>query len=203
MFLAAARAAPAVVLIHEWWGLNAHITNVANRFVHEGFSVFAVDLYEGQIAVDTAACERLMAELQRPRALELIGAAKAELEEEGASAQKIGVVGFCMGGGYALAASAQYPFAACVPFYGIGPQMPLDAFKAKVLGHYAAIDEHCTAERVDELEGRLLAAQVPTVFHRYQAHHAFFNDTRPDVYSPPAAALAWQRTIAFLKETLS
>ncbi len=203
MFLAATRGAPAIVLVHEWWGLNAHITNVAHRFVHEGISVYAVDLYEGQIAVDTAACARLMGELKRPRALELIGAAKAELEEEGAQPQKIGVVGFCMGGGFAINAAAVYPFAACVPFYGIGPEVPLQQFKAKVLGHYANIDEHCEPAQVDALEKRLIAAHIPTTFHRYEAHHAFFNDTRPEVYSAKDAAVAWHRTVAFLRETLS
>ena len=96
------------------------------------------------------------------------------------------------------------PFLACVTFYGIGELKPsaVRNIRARVLGHFAQKDDWTTPERVDALAADLKAAKGRFEFHRYDASHAFFNDTRP-VYSAPDAKLAFERTLAFLDETLA
>lgn len=191
----------AVVLIHEWWGLNAHIRDVAERLKREGFTVFAVDLYAGRVARDESEAEKLMTELDGRKALETLGRASEALRQRGL---KVGVMGFCMGGAYALAAAAHdAKLAACVPFYGIPPEARADVTKirAPVQGHYAQQDNWCSPDRVSALEQQLKGAGVPVEIHRYDAEHAFFNDTRK-VYSPENARMAWRRTVDFLHAKL-
>jgi carboxymethylenebutenolidase len=91
-----------------------------------------------------------------------------------------------------------------VPFYGIPGEDRADVTKirAPVLGHYAQHDDWCSPDRVGALEKKLKGANIPVEFHRYDAHHAFFNDTRPKVYSKPNAELAWTRTVEFLRAKL-
>lgn len=193
----------AVVLIHEWWGLNAHIRDVAQRLAREGFTVFAVDLYGGRVAAaeNAAEAEALMNALDGKQALETLGRAAEALRQRGL---RVGVMGFCMGGAYALAAAAHdEKLAACVPFYGIPPETRADLTKirAPVLGHFALNDDWCTPDRVDALEKQLKEAGVQAEIHRYDAGHAFFNDTR-SVYAPEHARTAWQRTVDFLRARL-
>lgn len=190
----------AVVLIQEWWGLNAHIRDVADRLAREGFTVFAVDLYGGQVARDAAEAERMMQAMDRPKAVRTCVQAAEALRQRG---MKAGVMGFCMGGALALATAAEDAnVAACVPFYGIPPDADVTKIRARVLGHYAKKDTHVSPERVDALEQKLKAAGVPAELHRYDADHAFFNDTRPEVYSAPNAQTAWRRSVEFLHQQL-
>lgn len=201
-FVSAPPGSPSLVVIHEYWGLNGHIKTVAERFAREGFSVLAIDLYGGKIAPSPDAAMQLMTALDRPAAVAAIGQAHEELRRRDPGT-KVGVLGFCMGGALALASAAAHPFAACVPFYGIGDLRDVTGIRAKVLGHFAMHDDWCSPQRVDALEQQLKAAKVDFVFHRYDAQHAFFNDTRPEVYSAPNAQRAWDRTIAFLKGALT
>jgi carboxymethylenebutenolidase len=190
----------AVVLIHEWWGLNGHIRGVADRLAREGFTVFAVDLYGGRVAKDSAEASTMMNEMDRARAVGTLIQAAEALRQRGV---KVGIMGFCMGGALTLAAAARDArLAAAVPFYGIPPQMDLSTIRAPVLGHFAKRDDWCTPDRVDALEKTLKEAGVPTELHRYDAGHAFFNDTRPEVYSPQDAETAWRRTVDFLHAKL-
>jgi carboxymethylenebutenolidase len=190
----------AVVLIQEWWGLNAHMRDVADRLAREGFTVFAVDLYGGQVARDAAEAERMMKAMDRPKAVRTCVQAAEALRQRG---MKAGVMGFCMGGALALATAAEDAnVAACVPFYGIPPDADVTKIRARVLGHYAKRDDHVSPERVDALEQKLQAAGVPAEIHRYDADHAFFNDTRPQVYSPENARTAWRRSVEFLHQQL-
>lgn len=191
----------AVVLIHEYWGLNPHIRDVAERLAREGFTTFAVDLYSGRIAQDESEAMKLMNALDGRQALETLGRAAEALRQRGL---KVGVMGFCMGGAYALAAAAHdAKLSACVPFYGIPPETRADVtrIRAPVLGHYAQHDEWCSPDRVAALEQKLKDAGVPVEFHRYDASHAFFNDTRK-VYAPEPARTAWRRTVDFLRAKL-
>ncbi len=189
---------PSLIVLHEYWGLNDHIKDVANRFAAEGFTVLAPDLYGGKRAKDADEAMAMMTALDRKKAVAAIGSARDALISRDPKT-KVGVTGFCMGGALCFEAAAAHPFAACVPFYGIGPGFDASKITAKVMGHFASHDDWCTPSRVDALETKMKSA----TFHRYVAHHAFFNDTRPEAYSAPDAKLAWTRTIAFLKGALA
>jgi carboxymethylenebutenolidase len=200
----AGSAKGAVLLVHEWWGVNAHIRDVADRLAREGFTVFAVDLYHGKVATDEAAAQQYMSSMDWKQAGEELQRASAALRQRGPGV-KVGVMGFCMGGAASLFAAAKDPeIAACVPFYGIPGEDRVDVTKirAPVLGHYAKQDDWCSPDRVDALEKKLKDAHVQVEIHRYDAQHAFFNDTRPNVYSKPNAEVAWKRTVEFLHSKL-
>ncbi len=194
----------AVLLIHEWWGLNEHIRGVADRLAREGFTVFAADLYRGKIAKDAATAQQYLGEMDWNQAgADLEKATQALRQRQ--PGMKVGVTGFCMGGAVALFAAAKDPeIAACVPFYGIPGDDRVDVTKirAPVLGHYAKVDDWCSPDRVDALEKKLKETGVPVEIHRYDAQHAFFNDTRPEVYSKENADTAWRRTVEFLRARL-
>ena len=194
----------AVLLIHEWWGLDEHTRDVADRLASEGFTVFAADLYEGRVAKDEATAQQYLNTLDWKHAGEVLRRASEALRHRTPGA-KVGVLGFCLGGAVSLFAAAKDPdIAACVPFYGIPGEEKVDVTKirAPVQGHFARHDNWCTPERVNELEKKLKDAHVPAELHRYDAHHAFFNDTRPKVYSKPDSELAWARTVSFLHAKL-
>jgi carboxymethylenebutenolidase len=195
--------APAVILIHEWWGVNDQIRGVARKLAAEGFIAFAVDLFHGALAKDSTQAAAMMQALDGKRALaDLHAAVQALLPRSGG---RLGVVGFCMGGAYALATAAHNPeVKAVVAFYGIPSPSLADVkrIQAKVLGHYASRDTFVSPERVDALKKTLSAAGVEATLHRYEADHAFANEKRPEVYAPVAAELAWKRTVAFLHEAL-
>jgi len=200
----AGNARGAVLLIHEWWGLNGHIRDVADRLAQEGFTVFAVDLYRGKVAKDAATAQQYLNALDWKQAGEDLRWAAQTLRQR-KPGTKVGVTGFCMGGAVAIFAAARDPeIAACVPFYGIPGEDKVDVatIRAPVLGHFAKNDDWCTPDRVDALEKKLKGANVPVEIHRYDAQHAFFNDTRPEVYSKQNAETAWKRTVDFLRAKL-
>lgn len=199
----AGAGAPAVIVIHEYWGLNEQVRGVARRLAADGFQAFAVDLFRGTLAKDAQQASAVMKALDSKRALaDLHEAVQALLPRAGG---KLGVLGFCMGGAYALATASHNPeVKAAVAFYGIPAPAVADVrrIQGKVLGHYATSDAHVSPERVDALELALKSAGVKATLYRYEADHAFANETRPEVYAPAAAALAWKRTLAFLHEEL-
>lgn len=191
---------PGVVVIHEMWGLNQQIRGVVDRFANAGFVAFGVDLYGGKVANSAQEAEALVRSGDKARWFaDLQRAARALLPS------KVGVVGFSMGGAFALATAAMVPaVSACVPFYGVPrPEVDLTKVRAPVLGHYVPVDEHVPRERLLEVEAQLRRAPVPVTFHSYDARHSFFNEHLSQVYSPENAQLAWERTIAFLKQTLA
>jgi carboxymethylenebutenolidase len=199
----AGAGAPAVLVVHEYWGLNEQVRGVARRLAAEGFLAFAVDLFHGQLASNADEASRLLQALDAQQALaDLHQAVQALLPK---SSGRVGVLGFCMGGGYALATAAANPeVKACVPFYGIPSPQVADVTRivCKVLGHYASRDSFVSGERVNALEKALAAAGVSATLYRYQADHAFANERRPEVFAPEAAALAWRRTLDFLHREL-
>jgi carboxymethylenebutenolidase len=198
------KARGAVLLIHEWWGLNEHIRDVADRLAGEGLTVFAVDLYRGKVAKDAATAQQYLGAMDWKQAGEDLQRAADALRRR-SPGTKVGVTGFCMGGAVSLFAAARDPeIAACVPFYGIPGDDKVDVTKIRgaVQGHFARQDDWCSPDRVDALEKKLQGANVRAEIHRYEARHAFFNDTRPDAYSKPDAELAWRRTVDFLHAKL-
>jgi carboxymethylenebutenolidase len=202
-----ARVRGALVLVHEWWGLNAQTKGVADRYAKQGFATFAVDLYDGVVAPigQKEQAGALMAGLDWGKSLGAMKAATDALKAR-YPLHTVGITGFCMGGALALFAAAKLPgaFSAVVPFYGIpdGVKADLAQVKAPVLGHFANTDGWCTPELVSGLEKTLQGKGTPVSFHRYDAQHAFANEQRPDVYSPDDAEAAFARTFEFLKSEL-
>jgi carboxymethylenebutenolidase len=198
---------PGVVVIQEWWGLVPHIKDVADRFAAEGFVALAPDLYHGEVARSPDEAGKLMMALNIGRTeKDLRGAVEYLLNDEGVSGEGVGTVGFCMGGVLSLyAASKNERVAACVVFYGIHPKVEPDFenLRAPVLGLYAGRDKSVPPEAVRALEEKMREHGKSIETHTYpDADHAFFNDTRPEVYDAEAAADAWRRTIEFLRAHL-
>jgi len=172
---------PGVIVIQEWWGLVPHIKAVADRFAAEGFTALAPDLYHGEAASEPDEAGKLMMALKLDKAGKDLSGAVDFLQEHTGRA-KVGVVGYCMGGGLTLTLACQRPdaVAAAAPYYGVIPwpdaQPNWDALAAVVEGHYAENDAFASPEADLKARGKR------ATFHVYPGtHHAFFNDERPDV----------------------
>jgi carboxymethylenebutenolidase len=199
---------PGVIVLQEWWGLVDHIKAVADRFAAEGFVALAPDLYQGKSTSRPDEAGRLMMALDIQRAVrDVRGAVSYLLEKGGARPGKVAAIGFCMGGQLALAtACADARVGAVADFYGVHPQAKLDlaSLRAPVLGIFAENDGFVTPAVARKLEADLGAAGKQADFHIFPGvDHAFFNDSRPDVYNPAAASQAWQRTLQFFQANLA
>ncbi len=198
---------PGVIVLPEWWGLVPHIKEVANRFAAEGFVALAPDLYHGESAKSPDEAGNLMMALDIDQTeKDLRGAVNYLLGHEAVTSDKVGTAGFCMGGVLALyAATKNAQVGACVIFYGIHPKVQPDLanLQAPVLGLYAEKDSSVPPSAVRELESKLQSLGKSVEMHIYtDTDHAFFNDTRPEIYDPAAAADAWRRTIDFFRQHL-
>jgi len=198
---------PGLVVIQEWWGLVDHIKEVCDRFAAEGFVALAPDLYHGKTTKSPDEAGKLMMALRIDEAeKDLSGAVQYLSTHNATTGEKAGVVGFCMGGALSLYTATKNPnIGACVVFYGGHPNVKPDLpnLHAPVLGLFAEKDGFVTPALVRELEKQLteLGKQVDVVIYP-GADHAFFNDTRPEVYDAQASNDAWLRTIKFLRKNL-
>ena len=198
---------PGVVVIQEWWGLVDHIKEVCDRFSAAGFAALAPDLYHGKSTKSPDEAGKLMMAMRIDEAeRDLRAAADYLATHDATTSEKVGVVGFCMGGALALYTATKNPnVGACVVFYGGHPKVKPDLpnLHAPVLGLYAERDGFVTPDSVRELERKLkdLGKEVEVKIYP-DADHAFFNDSRPEVYKADAAADAWQRTVEFLSRNL-
>ena len=195
---------PGVLLVHEWWGLNDHVCSIADRFAQAGFSALAPDLYRGRVASTADEASHMMTGLDFADAThqDLAGAVKFLRER----CTQVGVTGFCMGGALTIAAAVHVPaLSAAVCFYGIPPAQFADPALIKIpfQGHFANRDKHWDPEQVNALEQAMQAAGAAPEIYRYDAEHAFFNRTRPEVYDAACADLAWERSLAFFKQHLA
>jgi carboxymethylenebutenolidase len=207
-YLAEAKG-PGIVVIQEWWGLNDQIKGVADKLAAAGYRALVPDLYRGKATVDAKEAEHLMKGLNFGDAAgqDVRGAVQFLKKDS----TKVGVTGFCMGGALTILSAANVPEAdAAVVWYGFPPLDYVDAskIKAPMLGHFATRDTAFPIGKVDELEKKLRAASVKFEFHRYDAKHAFANETANEKkldfleYDAKLAAQAWQRTMDFLAKTL-
>src|SRR3954454_12165642 len=202
---------PGVIVIQEWWGLDDHIADVADRFAREGFVALAPDLYGGKIAHDENEAMNYLTGLDvQQAAKDLSGAVDFLLTRDDVAGDALGVVGFCMGGGFVLllAANAGDKIAAAVPYYGVGPGVEnadLSGITADVQGHYGEQDEMFPVEQVREFEQKLREqAKGEVTFYYYPAGHAFHNDEdKIGTYDKQSAEQAEQRTLEFLKSKLT
>lgn len=200
---------PGVVVIQEWWGLVPHIKDVCDRFAAVGFVALAPDLYHGEVATEPDEAGKQMMALKLDRAGKDMSGAVDFLKER-STGSGVGVTGFCMGGGLALVLACQRPDAvvAVAPFYGViawpDAQPDWGAITASVQGHYAEKDDFANPESVKALEQKLAGLGKDVEMFIYPGcDHAFFNDTRPEVYNAEAAALAWQRATRFFRARLA
>ena len=211
---------PGVVVIPDVWGLSDLYRGIARRLAANGFAALAIDPYrktgKGEITDPLAWIRTLSDPLVLETVQEAIDALAAHVAVAG---RKVGIVGFCMGGQYALlAASTCRGLAGCVSFYGMvrydagldparKPRSPLDAvpdLRCAVLGLYGEEDAFIPVADVDDLRRRLAGADKDADVRLYPgAGHAFMNDTRPAAYRPEAAADAWRRMLAFFRERLA
>jgi len=197
--------APGLVLLQEWWGVNDHIRALADRFARAGFVVLAPDLYHGKVTKDASEAAQMMTALDGKQAMDDIAGAVAHLLAHDRVSGSVGVTGFCMGGAYTFAATSAIPeVKAAVPFYGIpaAERMDFTKMKAPILAHVATRDQWVTPEKASEVARGVNAAGGSVKVELYEADHAFVNDTRPEVYAPEAAKLAWDRSVAFLHQHL-
>lgn len=200
---------PGLVVIQEWWGLTSHIADLVDRFASEGFVALAPDLYGGNTTHDADEAGEMMQKLPPDRAArDLAGAVDFLLGRDDVEGDRVGVVGFCMGGAFVLTLAAQEGgrVAAAVPFYPVGP-MPDDysGLEAAVMAHFGESDDFIPISQATELSEKIKAAtgREPEI-HTYPAGHAFLNDENLlGTYDPEQARLAWDRTVAFLRSHLS
>lgn len=203
-----AGSGPGVLVIQEWWGLVPHIEDVVDRYAAAGFTAMAPDLYHGEVSSEPDGAGKLMMAMNLATAAkDLSGAVDLLVKRTGRP--KVGVVGFCMGGGLTLALACQRPdaVAAAAPYYGAIPwedlQPDWSQLAAKVVGEYAENDGWASPQVARALEAQLQELGKDVAVHIHPGtEHAFFNDTRPEVYDAAASAVAFDRTVALFRETL-
>ena len=197
---------PGVVVIQEWWGLNPNICDIANRIAAEGYVALAPDLFHGSVTAEPDEAQKLMMSLQEPNALvDMSGAVAALQARDDVRSERIGVTGFCLGGGMSLLLAMNNPaVTAAAPFYGVPGAGLGNAgnIQGAVMGFFAGRDEWINAEVVEGLQTALDGAGVRNELHMYaDSDHGFFNDTS-DIYDPEAAADAWDKLKAFFAAEL-
>ena len=196
---------PGVIVVSEIWGLNPHTKDVARRIALEGFLTVAPDALSplGGTPEDIDEARSLTLKLDGEKNTKNFVAAAKYLKTHPQSTGKVGVTGFCWGGGVSNQVAVNFPdLKAAAPFYGRQPASEeVPKIKASLLLHYAGLDERINAG-IPAYEAALKEASVDYKIHMYEgAQHGFFNDTR-DRYHKEAAKLAWERTINFFKQKL-
>jgi carboxymethylenebutenolidase len=198
---------PAVVVIHEWWGLDDWVKEQARALAKEGYIALAVDLYRGKSTSSQEEAHQLMMGLPEERGVQDLKAAVDFLAgNPDIRKDAIGVIGWCMGGKYALKASTVDPrLAAVVAYYGMPPTGDaVKKIKAPVLGNYGAEDKGPSPEQVKAFESEMKKLGKPADIKFYEgAGHAFANPNNPwKGYREEAAKDAWARTTAFFDKNL-
>lgn len=196
---------PGVLILHAWWGLNDFIKQLTDRFAQAGFVAFAPDLYHGRLAVTQAEARRLSDELElEPGYADIRQSIDYLHSLDSLTTPALGAVGFSLGAFFAFEAALRQPddIGAVVVFYGTRPG-DYGASLAAFQGHFAETDEFEPAADVQQLADSLQEAGRPVSFYTYpNTGHWFFEADQP-AYNPEASELAWQRTVDFLRETLS
>ena len=198
--------APAVVLIHEWWGLNDQIKAVAAELANLGYIAYAIDLYGGKVAKTAEEARALTQGLDANAATAQLAGAIAHLKGDANSTGKVATMGWCFGGGWSLNASIATPVDATVIYYGRVNRGAddLKALSGPVLGHFGTLDKNINATMVSGFEAAMAQAGKADLLtvHWYEADHAFANPTGAR-YDADDAKLAWERTQDFLKANLT
>jgi carboxymethylenebutenolidase len=198
-----AENAKTVILIQEWWGLNDHVKDIANRYAEEGFIAIAPDLYRGKVATTPDDASRMMHGLAIEDGLNTIESAM-EKARETYGAKHFGITGYCMGGTFALRAACELEgISAAAPFYGDIPEEEvLSKLRVPTVFVSGIHDAWINPEKVAQLEAAAEKYELPVDSLKYDADHAFFNNTRPEVYNEAAAKDAWAKVVGFFNDKL-
>jgi carboxymethylenebutenolidase len=200
---------PGIIMIHEWWGLNENIKNMANSLAKEGYVVLAVDLYNGQVT-DAADIAKTLVSKVRDNPSEAISNLQSAVRYlaslENVNSSKIASLGWCFGGGQslqlALNTESDYPLAATIIYYGnlVSDQESISKIKWPVLGIFGDQDQSISVNDVKNFEKILTSTGVPNEIYIYEGvGHAFANPSG-DNYAPKETAHAWQKTLDFLNK---
>ena len=198
---------PAIVVIHEWWGLTDWVQQQAADLAQQGYVALAVDLYRGQSATDPEMAHELMRGLPQDRGVGYLTAAVAYLKtRKDVQDERIGAVGWCMGGGFALQLAIAEPTLRAVAInYGALDSDPtqLKKIHAQVLGNFGALDRGITSEDVQAFAKEMAALGHPVNVKEYaDAGHAFQNPNNKTGYRPQDTTDADQRMQTFFAKTL-
>ncbi len=195
---------PGVLVLHAWWGLNDTIRAFCTRLAESGFVAFAPDLYRGKVTDTIDGAKALSNALDASQASADIAAATMFLDERAGQTERgLAVLGFSLGAYFALEHSNTEPehIRSVVAFYGTGPTDYSNS-RAAYLGHFAEDDDFEPQAEVDALETALRHAGRPVTFYRYSGTgHWFFEPDRSQAFNAEAASLAWDRTLAFLRDS--
>lgn len=197
---------PGVLVLHAWWGLNDFIREVCDRLAQEGYVALAPDMFAGKVAQTVEEAEQLVSgsdEIKKVPPI-LLSAVERLGKHPAVTGSGLGTIGFSFGGYWALWLAGKKPDAirAVTIFYSTGDG-DIPQSKAAFQGHYAEKDPFEPEEGVKELESSLKAANRPVTFYTYPGTgHWFFENDRKDAFDAPAAKLAWERTLTFLREHL-
>jgi carboxymethylenebutenolidase len=196
-------ATRAVVIIQEWWGVNDHIKDIAGRYAGEGFIAIAPDLYRGKIATNATDASQLMHDLDTSDGLDTIKTTLAKAADQ-FGITHFGITGYCMGGTFALRAACELEgISAAAPFYGDIPSDEiLKKLKTPTIFISGTKDQWINTQKVAALEEAANKYELPLESVKYEADHAFFNNTRPEVYDDAAAKDAWSLVTDFFRDRL-
>lgn len=192
-----------VILIQEWWGLNDHIKDIAGRYAAEGFTAIAPDLYRGKIATNPDEASKMMHALAIEDGIDTIRNT-VDAASRSLNVGHFGITGYCMGGTFALRAACELEgFSAAAPFYGDIPEEDvLKKLRTPTIFVSGTKDAWINPEKIAYLEDAAERYELPVHSAKYEADHAFFNNTRPEVYDEAAAEDAWALVVGFFNDKL-
>ena len=196
-------AGPGVLVLPSWFGLKSYFKEVCDRLAENGYTALGLDYYNGRIGTTIEEAQALQEEVESD--LDAMGGIVTTAKDHLVSLRKdksVAIVGFSMGTDWAVITAAKEPdVAAIVLFYG-GWIGDFNNMKSRVLGHYAETDEYQSPRRTQGMVENMKAAGVDVTTYNYPGTaHWFMEEDRPE-YNPSAAALAWERTLEFLKKSL-
>jgi carboxymethylenebutenolidase len=198
---------PGIVVIHEWWGLNDWVKDQASKLADQGYAALAIDLYRGKVGTTPEEAHEIMRGVPEDRAKRDLEAAFQFLAAQpNVKPDRIGAIGWCMGGGYALDLALEEPrLAADVINYGAMPTDPaaISKINAPMIGFFGALDRGITPDDVKQFGAAMdkLGKKIDVTIYP-DAGHAFENPNNKDGYRPADAADAWSKTVVFLASTL-
>lgn len=198
-------ASAGVIVLQEWWGLEPHIKDIAERYARAGFVALAPDLYHGNVTAEPDEARKLAMGMDRDRAIKEIASSIRYLKAQSYVSGKVGTVGYCMGGGLSITAACNIQEVdASIIYYGGSPSAEdLAKVTVPVLGLYGGADGGVPVSTATALSEALEKNGTPYDVHIYGgAPHAFFNDTR-ESYREEAAKDSWERTLTFFQKNLS